>query len=142
MGRLNDPAAGKRGGSSSRRQVITPGPERGLVSIMGDGGLFYANTVGAFGGVSAGQNWGRLSSAAHRSALKLVAAKEASILLFSGDTLFLEENAIYEEPFLVITCPIMIPGFPFSEEKLWVGDDLVWLGFRIDVATRNVEFPK
>ena len=66
-------------------------------------GLFYANTVGAFGAASAGRNWDRLSSEVHRWALKLVVAKEVFILLFSGDTLFLAEGEISEESFLVIT---------------------------------------
>ena len=82
MDRPNDPAAAKWGGVSARRQVIAPEPEHGLVSIMGADGLFYSNTIGAFGVVSAGQNWGRVASAAHRRALKLVDAKEVSILLF------------------------------------------------------------
>ena len=71
MGCLNDPAAEKWVGASSQRQVITPGPERGLVSTVGPDGLFCANTVGAFGVVSAGQNLDRLVSAGHRWDLKL-----------------------------------------------------------------------
>ena len=52
--------------------VLTPAQERGLVAIMGPNGLFYAKTFGAFGAVSSGGNWGRLPSAFHRRALKLV----------------------------------------------------------------------
>ena len=73
---LNNPAEEKFDGCSSHRRVLTPKPERGLVSIVGHNGLFYANAVGAPGLVSAGQNWGRLASAAHRLALKLVDGKE------------------------------------------------------------------
>ena len=62
-------------------------------------GLFYANTVGAFGVVAAGQNWGRLSSAAHRWDLKLVGGREFYMLLFSGDTLAPEESEIPEDSF-------------------------------------------
>ena len=35
--------------------VLTPGPERGMVSTMGPNGAFYANAVGAFGAVSDGE---------------------------------------------------------------------------------------
>ena len=85
--RLNDPAESKRGGPSARRKVITPGPGHGLVSIMWPNGLFYANTAGAFGVVSAGRNWDRIASAVRRWDLKLVDTKEVPIFLFSGDTL-------------------------------------------------------
>ena len=51
---LEKPAAAKWGGASSHRRVMTPESERGLVSTMGADGLFYANTVDAFGVVSAG----------------------------------------------------------------------------------------
>ena len=85
----NDPTAAKWDGTSSRRRVITPDSEHGLVSIMGPYGLFYANAVGAFGAVSAGQNWGRLASAFRRWALKLVDKRKVSLLLFSDDAIFL-----------------------------------------------------
>ena len=105
MDLLNDPAAEKLGGQSSRRQVIKPEPEHGLVATMGPTGLFYANTVGAFGAVSPGQNWDRLSSAAHRWSLKVVEAKELFISLFSDGALSLSRNGVFEESFLVITSP-------------------------------------
>ena len=75
---------------------------------MGPDGLFYANTVDAFGAVSAGQNWGRLESAVHRWALKSVDAKEVSILLFSDDALFLAEDEIREETFFSNNILLMI----------------------------------
>ena len=99
---LRNPAAAKWDGASSRRRVVTPESARGLVSIMGRSGLYYANTVGAFGVVSACQNLDRLASAVHRRALKLVDAKEVFILLFSDDALFLADDGIFEESFLVI----------------------------------------
>ena len=87
----------KRDGASSHRRVVTPESERGLVSTMGPNGLFYANTVGTFGVVSAGRNWDRLASAAHRRELKSVGAKKAFLLLFSDDALFSAEDEISEE---------------------------------------------
>ena len=80
--RLEHPAAAKWGGASFHRRIVAPTPERALVSIMWHDGLYYANTVDAFGDVSAGQNWDRLSSAAHRWALKLVDAKKYSSYYF------------------------------------------------------------
>ena len=53
---LGKPAAAKRGGASARRRAIAPESEHGLVSTMGPNGFSYANEVGAFGVVSAGQN--------------------------------------------------------------------------------------
>ena len=64
--------------------------------------LYYANTVGAFEAVSAGPNWGRLAIDVHWRALKLVDAKAVFILLFSDDALFLAEDEIFGESFLVI----------------------------------------
>ena len=58
---LKKPAAEKWDGTSPNSRLLTPESERGLVSITGPDGLFYANTVGTFGVVSAGQNWGRLA---------------------------------------------------------------------------------
>ena len=55
---------------------------------MGPNGLFYANTAGAFGVVSAGGNLGRLASAARLWALKLVENKDF-LLLFPDGALFL-----------------------------------------------------
>ena len=69
---LNKPAAAKFDGGQARRRVLTPEPELGLVSTMWPNGLFHANAVGALGVVSDGENWGRLASAVHRWALKLV----------------------------------------------------------------------
>ena len=73
---LENPAAAKIDGASAHRRIITPESGRGLGSIMGPDGMFYANTVGACGVVSAGQNWDRLASAARRWALKLVGGKK------------------------------------------------------------------
>ena len=58
---LKNPAGEKIDGTSARRRVVTPKGERGLVSIMGPNGMYYANTVGTFGVVSADQNWDRLA---------------------------------------------------------------------------------
>ena len=85
--RLRKPAAAKWGGASSHRRVVKPESEQGLVPTMGPNGLYYANTVGAFGVASAGQNRGRLASAVHRRDLKLVDAKEVVFLLFPDDAL-------------------------------------------------------
>ena len=63
---LEIPAESNWGGASARRRVLTPESEHGLVSIMGPNGLFYANTVGTFGVVSADQNWDRLASGVRR----------------------------------------------------------------------------
>ena len=103
--RLRKRAAVKWGGASSHRRVMTPGSERGLVAIMGPDCLYYANTVGASGVVSAGQNWDRLASAVRRWDLKLAESKEAPILLFSDDALFLAEDEIFEGSVLVIIPP-------------------------------------
>ena len=83
--------------------MIKPEPDHGLVSTMGRDGLFYANTVGAFGAASTGQNWDRRASAVHRWALKLVDAREVLILLFSDDALSLAEVEIFEESLVVVT---------------------------------------
>ena len=82
LGILENPAAAKIDGMSAHRRVLKPEPGHGIVSIMGPGGKFYANTVGTFGVVSAGQNWDRLASAAHRWALKLVGEQKVYLLLF------------------------------------------------------------
>ena len=99
---LNKPAAAKWKGTSARRRVLTPESEHGLVSIMWPNGLFYAHTVGTFGVASAGQNWDRLASAARRCALKLVGNQKAFLLLFSDEALFLAEDGIFAEDFLII----------------------------------------
>ena len=87
---------------------------------MGPNGLFYANAVGAFGAVSAGQNWGRLAIAARRWALKLVGKQKVFLLLFSDDALSLAEDETFGEDFLIIVFFLMILGYPITEKKLWV----------------------
>ena len=87
-----------------------------MVSTIVPGGLFYANAIGDFGSVSFGQNWGRLASAAHRWALKLVDEKGFDMLIFSGDAgpgrkwdllgVFFSSNI-----------PLMIPWYPFIAGK-------------------------
>ena len=79
---LENPAAAKIDGTSAHLRIITPEPEHGLVSIMGPDGMFYANTVGAFGVVSAGQNWDRLASAVRRWALQLVGKEKYTYFSF------------------------------------------------------------
>ena len=88
--------------------VIAPENEQGMVSIMGTYGMFYANTVGAFGVVSAGGNWGRLASAVRLGALKLVGCNNDFSLLFSGDTLVLADSEIVGESSLVVIIFLMI----------------------------------
>ena len=66
---LGNTAAWKFDAEKAHRVVAVPPEEQGIVSIMGPGWLFYANTFGAPGVVSAGQNWDRTSSAAHRGAV-------------------------------------------------------------------------
>ena len=97
---LENPTGAKIDGTSAHRRVITPSNEHGLVSIMGPGGMYYANTVGTFGVVSAGQNWDRLASAAHRWGLKLLGQEKVYVLLFPDDTIFLTENEIFGGTFL------------------------------------------
>ena len=101
LGLLKDPAAEKYDGKSAHRMAITPKPEHGSAAIMGAIGLFYANAVGTSGAVSAGRDWDRLSSAAHRWGLKLVDDKGFPMLLFSDDALVLAERALFEESLLV-----------------------------------------
>ena len=84
---LNKPATSKLGGTSAHSRALTPESEHGLVSIMGPNGLFYANTVGTAGVVSAGRNWDRLASAVRRWGLKLVGKRKVFLLLFSDDAL-------------------------------------------------------
>ena len=99
---LKKPAESKRGGTSGRLRVITPETERGLVSIMGADDFFYANTVGTFGAVSTGQNWGRLASAVRRWALKLVDKQKVFLLLFSDEALSWRKMRSLGGPFLLI----------------------------------------
>ena len=98
---------------------------------MGRSGLYCANTIGAFGVVSAGKEWGRLASAVQSWALKLVGEKEVFILLFS-DGAFLGGGEVFEEAFLIII-PLMILGYPSSGGKFWVKNELVWIGIPLDV---------
>ena len=83
-----NPAAAKIDGTSAHRRVLTPESEHGLFSIMGPEGNFYANTVGAFGVVSAGRKKDRLASAPRRWALKLVGEEKVYLLLFSDGAIF------------------------------------------------------
>ena len=87
LDRLKIPVASQFGAESAHRRILTPKPERGLVSIVGPIGLYYANTVGTCGVVSDGQNWDRLGSAAHRWDLNLVNDAGFFLLLFPGDAL-------------------------------------------------------
>ena len=66
LGGIKNPAGVKFGASKAHRGVLAPPDERGILPIVGPDGISYANTVGAFGVVSAGRNWDRLASASHR----------------------------------------------------------------------------
>ena len=96
---LENPDASKIDGTSAHRRVLTPESEHGLVSIMGTEGNFYANAVGTFGVVSAGQNWGRLASAVHRWDLKLVGEEKVYLLTLFGRRNFLTEKEIFDGVF-------------------------------------------
>ena len=104
LDRLHEPVEAKFDAGSAHRMVLAMKPERGLVSIVGPNGLFYANAVGAFGAGSAGRNWDSLASAVHRWALKLVDNNEFS-LLFSDGALVLAESEIFEDPFFLVIFP-------------------------------------
>ena len=117
--------------------VSVPPDEHWLVAIMAPVGIFYANAVGAFGVISAGQNLGRLAIAAHRRALSLVGNKKFFALLLSFDALFFGRNEIRGESFVPAVFFLMIIDYPFSAKKFLVRNDLVWLGFPIDLANKN-----
>lgn len=68
---LGSPISAKFDGGKAHRLAVDAENGHCLFSIVGEGGLFYANTVGAFGAVSAVRNWGRLAIAVRRCALKL-----------------------------------------------------------------------
>ena len=65
VGGLENPTGGKFDGRQSHRWVLAPEGARPSFDYGADG-LFYANAFGAFGGVSSGKHWGRLSGAVHR----------------------------------------------------------------------------
>ena len=92
--------------------------------------------------VSAGQNWDRLASAVHRWGLKLLGKEKVCLLLFSDDTIFLTENEIFDETFLTFIFFLLIIGYPLSVKKFWAKDDLVWLGFSLNIPDKSVEFSK
>ena len=64
------PVGAKFDGGKVHRRVLAHEGKHGLLSAMGPNGLFYGNTVGAIGVVSAWRNWDRLASAPHRWSLK------------------------------------------------------------------------
>ena len=103
---LENPAGAKIDGTSAHRRVLAPTSERGLVSIMDPNGMYYANTVGTFGVVSAGKNWDRLASAVHRWGLKLFGGDKVYVLLPPDDTIFVTENEIFGGAFLTFVFPI------------------------------------
>ena len=140
---LLDKQAGARiDGTSAHRRVIAPEHEHGLVLTMGPNGMYRANTVGTFGVVSAGRNWGRLASASHRWGLKLVGKAKVYLLLFPVDAIFSNENEIFDEMFLAFISFLLIIGYPMSEKKLWAKGDLVWLGFSLNIPEKSVEFSR
>ena len=69
---------------------------------MGPDGELYANTVGTCGVVSACQNWGRLASAAHIWALKLVGEKKVYLVLFLTTQFSQRKKEIFHEVSLLI----------------------------------------
>ena len=123
---LENPAAAKIDGTSAHRRIITPEPEHGLVSIMGHDGMFYANTVGASGVVSAGQNWDRLASAARRLALKLVGEEKSIFTSLFRRRNFSHGKEIFDEVFLTMIFFLLIIGYPLSEKNS--GWEMTWSG--------------
>ena len=112
------------------------------MSILGPNGMRYANTVGTFGVVSAGQNWGRLASAVRRWVLKLVGEAKVYLLLFPGDAIFSTENEICDAMFLAFIFLLLKIGYPMSEKKFWAKGDLVWLGFSLNIPEKSVKFSR
>ena len=55
---------------------------------------------------------------------------------------FSNRNEIFEETFLAFIFFLLIIGYPLSEKKFWAKDDLVWLGFSLNIPEKSVEFPK
>ena len=103
---------------------------------MGPNGLFYANAVGSFGVVSAGQNWGRLSIAVHRRALKLVDKQKVFLLLFPT-THFLSGRWDLRRSFLNKSVFLMILWYPCIDGEFWVKNELVWIVFSLDATAQK-----
>ena len=108
---LGNPVGTEFDGSKANRMVLTPEVGRWLVAIMGPGGLFYANAIGNFGLVGAGQNWGRRASAVLRCVLALVESNEIYPLC-PGDALVQAENDIPDGHFLIVIFFLMILRYP------------------------------
>ena len=119
LGILNNPAAAEWGGESARRRVITQYSEHGLASIMGPGGLFYADMVGTSGAAPACRSWDLLVSAAHRWAPELVGRQKSIHITFPA-ALSLAEDGAFGEPFLLIEFSYD-SRIPFHREKFWTG---------------------
>ena len=66
LDRLRNKIGARYDGRNAHRMVLTPEDAHGPLAIMGAIGLFFANTFGAFGVVSAGRNWGSPAVAVHR----------------------------------------------------------------------------
>ena len=103
---------------------LSPPEEHGILFIIAPIGIFYSNTVGASGVSSAGRNWDRQASAAHRWAPALVGDK-VFLSIISDNVLVLAGDDIPDMAFLAVNSPLMISGYPISEEKVMGGDDLV-----------------
>ena len=73
---------------------------------MAPSGMYYEDTVGAFGVVSAGQNRGRLASAVRRWSLKLPRGGGRLCLTFPDGAILLTENEVFGEASLAFIFPI------------------------------------
>ena len=93
---LEKPPGGKFGAENVHRASLVRPEERGLVTIMGTIGIFYANNVGTVGAAATEENWDRRCSAAHLRAMSL-AGNGNFHCYFPDGSIVLSEYGISEQ---------------------------------------------
>jgi len=101
-------------------------------------GAWYLYIVLPFGMRASAFWWVRLYSIVHRVLKRLLQTYFHGSAMYIDDSLYSACKSQFPEVFAIILLFLTILGVPLSWKKLFIGDLLDWVGFRIDFIAQRV----
>ena len=98
----------------------------------------WLNAVGTFGVTSASYHFTRLFAAVTRCAHSLLARRDSCQLTYVDDLLFMANGLGGLSAVWVALLFLMVVGTPFSWRKFQGGTRAEWIGFQVDVSSREL----
>lgn len=113
-------------------------PDQFAHAVFHFDGKWYVYVVLPFGMKASAFHWVRLYSVVHRLLKRVLQSYFHGSLMYIDDSLYSARVSEFPEVFSVILVFLHLLGVPVSWKKLFIGNLLDWVGFRIDFTYQRV----